>query len=132
MLIKVDIRTVWQDIRPGLDKLSQVQRDWIPEDIYAACIHGDAICFVDDEYNDGGCLIVRYVPEPYTDELVFFIWAVTSYEQNAVKHHWEEIKYIAKQSGCTKIRFTTKRKGLERLMKDNELYLEEAVYACDL
>ena len=42
MLKAVDIRPVWQDIVPGILSIweSLPWKDWIPEDIYAACLTG--------------------------------------------------------------------------------------------
>jgi len=128
MLKKVDVREVWDTIKPALERLSQTHT-WIPEDVYSACVSGQAFCFVDDEYNEG-CLIVELIRDRFDNSLSFHIWIAVSWINGAIKRHWEEIKMLARQAGCDKITFHSKRKGMERAVNDAEI--EEIRYKFDL
>ena len=60
MLEAVDIRLVWNAIRPGIESIHAGMPwvDWIPEDLYAACILGDAAVLVKPDTDPGDAFMI--------------------------------------------------------------------------
>ena len=108
MLKAVDIRPVWQDIVPGILSIweSLPWKDWIPEDIYAACLTGGAAVLVkEDVHPKDAFMVVRMDTTDSAKNL--FIWIAWCPDEEGAASIYTDLDEIAASNGCTAIEFVT-------------------------
>jgi len=115
MLKAVDIRPIWQEVYRGILSVWREMpwRDWIPEDIYAACITGSAALLVGEGMEPSDGFIVCRMDETETGKNLF-IWIAWCPTENGAATIYEELDNIAANNGCTSIEFVT---GEPKLVK---------------
>lgn len=72
-----NIRLVWDEIRPGLEEIKRtwpLSSDWRPEDVYAACVAGEAVLYNTDD----GFAVCTLETNQYTNESELHIWIAYS------------------------------------------------------
>jgi len=117
MLQAVDIRTVWERVYPGIQKIhSELPwNDWRVEDIYAACLSGQAAILIqpDTEPQDAFLIAKQNLCEQ-TRKKSLFIWIAWSKNDEQAKDVYKDLDMIAMESGCESINFMT---GSQKLVK---------------
>lgn len=109
----VDIRKVWRQVMPGVMEIwgNLRWKEWIPEDVYAACVSGDAACFVEEDREPDAEVIsfsiVRIDSKIYTGEKVLFIWLSWSNSNESAKTASVKADQLAKEQGCSAVEFST-------------------------
>jgi hypothetical protein len=127
MLKAVDIRPLWQDIYPGILSIWREMpwRDWIPEDIYAACLTGSAALLVGEGIPPSeGFMVCRMDQNENGKNL--FIWIAWCPTDDGAATIYKELDEIAETNGCTAIEFVTGEPKLVEFAKnfgyDNVMY----------
>lgn len=107
MLEPVDIRSVWSQIRPKLERLSlDCSCSWIPEDVYHACKSGQAHLW----YADDAFVVLEDETDPYSGEKSLFIWIAVGDEGTPLKY-LPQIEEMGRQLGVKKIAMESPREG---------------------
>ena len=107
-----DIREVWPGVRAGLDAVLEHGGDWRPEDVYAACVNGDAHLWMSDE---GAFCVLQLQTNPFTRELELFIWAAWTPGHGPLPAYFLQVREIAREAGATLMRMRSTRKGWTRI-----------------
>jgi len=110
----VDIRLVWDAIKPNIEQLrKQWGFDWRPEDIYSQCLIGRAFCHTCAD----GFVIVQPRENSYTLEKELFVWVCYSSAHDGLTEYYEDICLMAKSVHATSIIFSSPREGFRKLAK---------------
>ncbi|CAN8142882.1 hypothetical protein THIOSC15_970002 [uncultured Thiomicrorhabdus sp.] len=113
-----DIKDHWFEINCELTNLhiKDNQRgvtDWIPEDIYAACIYGYAKLYICED----GYLIFKM----NSDEFVIWFALSTSPNIQVIDEYFGDICEIAEQAQAKTMAFYTTRKGYDKVIDKGSL-----------
>ena len=111
-LVPTDIRTCWEEVRPGIiEVLKDRTLSYRPEDIYAACVTEQAFLYK----ASFGFVILTVEVDEFTKERTLFVWLGYLYEKGnnmwVEKRDWFD--QLAKSIGCSYIGAHTKIKELE-------------------
>jgi hypothetical protein len=101
-----NIREVWPSVKRGLEVIQRrcPEVRWRPEDIYAACVNGDAIlCFEDENF-----IVLKEFIDPFSLARVLWVWVAYGTGINAMQERLDE---YAREQGYDEIRLTSSRKG---------------------
>jgi hypothetical protein len=115
MIEAVDIRLVWNAIRPGIESIHAGMPwvDWIPEDLYAACILGEAAVIVKPDTDPGEAfMIVRMDTNNRSGEKTLFIWIAWCPEEEGAASIYQDLDILGQNNGCSAIEFITGQKKL--------------------
>ena len=121
MLESRDIRTVWDDILPGIKKIheSLPWREWRIEDIYSECASGAAAVFTKQGEEDPGksFFVAKINVNESTGQRVLFLWIAWSPEEMGAEAIREDLEALALSQGCTAIEFITAEEKLVEYAK---------------
>ncbi len=122
MLQSGNIRAYWNTIKPYIDKIAD-GFDYISEDVYVACIQGQAHLYV----SDYGFMVLQQMPIPFTNDSQIFVWVLSKWKDKpgAIRNNIEDLKELAKSVGAKRVTFGTKRPGFPRLLKCFGFRVEE-------
>ena len=99
MLESRDIRKVWDDILPGIQKIheSLPWREWRIEDIYSECASGAAAGFTKEGEEDPGksFFVARINVNESTGQRVLFLWIAWSPEEMGAEAIREDLEALA-------------------------------------
>ena len=115
MLEAVDIRLVWNAIRPGIESVHAGMPwvDWIPEDIYSDCLTGKAAVFLRSGSEPGDAFgVVRVDTNERTGVKVLFIWIAWCPDEVGAAEVHRDLDQLAIQLGCSAIEFITGERKL--------------------
>tara|TARA_R110002020_G_scaffold141264_1_gene312931 strand:+ start:216 stop:659 length:444 start_codon:yes stop_codon:yes gene_type:complete len=115
MLEVVDIRLVWNAVRPGVEQIhaNLPWVDWRPEDIYAACTNGDSALITKQGVDASEAfMIVRMDVNQRTGEKILFIWLAWCPDETGAAEIYLELDQLAMGNGCSAIEFITGEKKL--------------------
>lgn len=115
-LALVDIRLVWDSIKPNIEQLRvQWSFDWRAEDVYAQCLIGRAFCYTCAD----GFIIVKPQENQYSLSKELFVWICYSRANNGLVDYFPDINALAKDIYATRIIFESPREGFRRLAEHN-------------
>lgn len=124
-----NIRTYWPVIRPGLEYIqSECSTEWMPEDIFAACIAGAAELWVDPAHNDG-FLILQERPLSFEHGKSLLVWVAYLNSGGGVPAYLPLIEEIARRRGCVKVEFWSPRIGMGRLTEKHGYAIENVIFS---
>jgi hypothetical protein len=110
-LKKIDIRTVWEEIRPKLETIREEMRaDWRPEDLYALCVNEHAALFA--EQGEGFVILQRLFNVTLQAHYLYIVAAWG--EGFARQKHWPRIEALGRTEGCAYVEALSLRRGFER------------------
>ena len=102
------VKEYWDHIRALLEKvIEKANPDWIPEDVYMACMLGQARVYLAPD----GLIVFKLLTDNLTNENTLFVWAAYSKEGNALIKYYQDVDTIAEEFGASKISFTSSRKA---------------------
>lgn len=102
------IKSVWGFVRPKLMViLKKSPEDWIPEDVYTACVTGQATMWIATNKVEPKGFIVGRILNVNT----LHIWVGYANTEFKEVRQWEIIEEIARECNCSKISFESWRKG---------------------
>jgi len=113
-----DIREHWPHIGPKLgDLATRLNLEWRPEDVYAACVNGDAALYIGTD--DDGVMecfsVVRSSFNPFNPaEKKLFIWVAYGLKGELAEKYWPEYFRIANEIGASVIEMHSPRVGFRR------------------
>ena len=110
MLQVVDVRTVWDKICPAIEKIhSELPwSDWRLEDIYAACLTGQAAVLVQPDVEPQDAFgVVRMDTDEQTGKKNLFLWIAWCENEEGAKQVYEDLDEIAIKNNCESIDFIT-------------------------
>ena len=112
VLRHTDIRIAWDAIKDGVHHVKEItDAPWRPEDLYAACVNGDAHLFTCPE----GFVIVELQTDRYTLEREMFVIAAYGDGDRLLAKYQEELDKLARHFGATSITTSSPRPGFGRL-----------------
>lgn len=124
----VDIRTIWDTVKVGLEQVSKdISCDWRVEDVYADCIYKKAQILTDPERTTSGFIVLRSEPIPHSTDIKMLIWIAFDPVENSLDFYGEELEQLAKNTGHTQIEFLTPHRGLWSSAEANGYHLNWAV-----
>lgn len=109
-LVPQDIRQHWDKVRPYIERIKDEYPDSMterPEDIYAACVNGDAAFYVTED----GFAICALDHDQYSGEVDFLVWVAARFEgspKGAIKRYLPSFIDIAREYGCAAIKLHSK------------------------
>ena len=102
------IKEYWDHIRHALEcVIEKTNPDWIPEDVYMACLLGQARVYLAPD----GVIVFKLLTDSVTNETSLFVWAAYSKEGDALIKYYQDVDTIAEEFGASKISFASSRKG---------------------
>jgi len=115
-----NIKHHWQWVRPLLERLHErdLERgvpDWLPEDVYAECVHGKAFFYI----AAGGFVVLKEGKNPTTDAKSLVVWMACANDPSKTDNIAENaasIRDLAQSIGADQVEFYTTRKGYERVI----------------
>jgi hypothetical protein len=109
-----EVRSWWTYVKPGLEKiLAKSPEDWLPEDIYAACIYNGAsllICIKDNA--PCGFMVVIARGEAW------HVWCAWS-DSHVLDDGLAALEEMARLSNVKRLTFESWRRGWDKLAKKN-------------
>ncbi len=108
-----NIRQIWPVILPGLVKVKETNGEpWIPEDIYAALMTGNASLYAG--YRQGaytGFAVLQAITFPYEDSPVLNVWIGYSVEKSSGHLGAEAARHVANEAGIERVVFSSPQEG---------------------
>jgi hypothetical protein len=124
-----DIRKEWDWVQVGLREINSVvpHLDHRPEDVYVACVNGDAHLWTTHE----GFVITTSEVDTMTGQKAFFIWLAWAKQRgyNLIDKHQPFFADIAKQAGFDKMTTKSAVPQLREHMEANGWHVETVVYS---
>ncbi len=112
-----EVKSWWSYIKPGLEKiLNKSPEEWIPEDVYAACLYNNAslvICI----QNGAPCGFMVVINRGET----WHIWCAWS-ESHVLNSGLIALEEMARLNNVQRLTFESWRPGWERLAKRNGFF----------
>jgi hypothetical protein len=120
------VKEYWDHIRYALEcVIEKTNADWIPEDVYAACMMGQARVYLAPD----GVIVFKLLTDNITNQNSLFVWAAYSKDGNALIKYHQDVDAIAKEFGASKISFASPRKAWHKAIhKIPGWYEVETVY----
>lgn len=114
-----DIRTCWPEVNILLTQLyiddnKRGVTDWIPEDVYAACLYGYAKLYVCED----GYFIFKMTGDELT---IWFALSTNPSGKDLMGFYFGDLCDLAEQAGAKTMAFHTTRKGYDRVINSGEL-----------
>lgn len=118
------VREVWPVVKEGLEAmLKRYKVRWIPEDIFLACVTGQAFLYM---IKDVGFLVAKNFVDP--DGLALFVWVIYG-KPGALKAHRVELladlDELARKIGAKRIKHYSQRRGWSGM---NMFELKQYIY----
>jgi hypothetical protein len=109
----VDIREVWDVIRPGLELIqSETNPDWRVEDVYASCVNKHSFLLMDTARTASGFTVVETKSHPFRDKTIMLVWIAYDPVPNSVPTYQSQLEALALQTGHSEIQVMTPHRGL--------------------
>lgn len=127
--VLTDIRKVWRKVRRGIRSilLEQSQLTFIPEDVYAACVNGQALLWTTDE----GFVITTSEVDEFNDERSFLIWLAFAYGGTGgklVMKHQQFFENAARDAGYKALEVRSPVLGLKEYLLFQGWEIDTIVY----
>ena len=85
------VKEYWDHIKPQLEiVVEKTNPDWIPEDVYMACMLGQARVYLSPD----GLIVFKLLTDSVTNENSLFVWAAYSIGDALVKYY-QDVDTIA-------------------------------------
>ena len=116
MLVRRDIREVWEQIKPGLLEIKRLTPppQWKPEDVYHECLAEKSHVYMDLEGSPGEFVVLQSGVNPYTAETELTVWIAYSKNPHASDTHLGDIVKLAKSINAHRLIMQSPRKGFSR------------------
>lgn len=109
----VDIREVWDVVRPGLEAIhSETNPDWRIEDVYAACVSQRSFLLMDTARTASGFIVLQTKSHAFRDSKIMLIWIAYDPEPGSLMTYSEDLEALALKTGHSEIEFLTPHRGL--------------------
>ena len=109
----VDIREVWDVVRPGLELIhSENDPDWRIEDVYAACVNKQSFLLMDSARTASGFIVLQTKSHPFRDSKIMLIWIAYDPVPGSLMTYSDELEALALHTGHSEIEFLTPHRGL--------------------
>lgn len=82
--------------------------EWIPEDVYAACVHGHASLYTGPE----GFIVLKDIADAHTGENVLWVWIACGRGIVPIQSKLDE---FARSRGYKRLRMRSPRPGWKRI-----------------
>lgn len=103
------IRDVWLRIRPALEALSaHPDVTWRPEDVYAACLYGDASLWCEGD----SFAVLRCVVDEFSGRRILWVWVACG---DGLNDQLPRLDAYARERGYAEIRMSSSRPGWHRM-----------------
>lgn len=126
------IREEWYWVKRGIDEIleEQPRLTFRPEDVYAACLNGDAVLWVAPE----GFVINTVEHDEFSGDKTFLIWLAWAKDrgQSCAIKYYPFFERTAKEYGFNQIETRTPIAALEDYFYDAGWTKETVIYTRDL
>lgn len=85
---------------------------WNEIDVLNQIYTGNVLAFLGEAEDS----ITGYIKEEYGVK-IFWIWTAFSVHGDAITYYWDDVKDLARQLGCSEIRFSSKRPGYHKILQ---------------
>ena len=110
-LALADIREVWEAILPGLLTVkAKTEAPWRPEDIYAACVSGQAHLY----QGDTGFIVVQPDRNKLTGAPELLVWVAYAQGSGNIDRFQAEVDDLAREHGFATLTMQSNRPGWDR------------------
>lgn len=107
-----DIRLCWDQIRSGLEfTQKKISAPWRPEDIYAACVSGQASLYT----GETGFVVVQPQQNRLDGSPELLVWVAYAEGQGNIERHQEAVDQLARDYGFARLVFWSNRTGFIKL-----------------
>lgn len=107
-----DIRKAWDTVRLGLEHVRRkASPEWLPEDIYAACVTGQAFLYS----ADCGFIVVQPQTNKITSEPELLVWVAYSNMPDSVSTFQGAVDNVARDNGFKRLVMWSNRPGWEKV-----------------
>lgn len=116
MLVKRDVREVWEQITPGLLEIKQLvpAPRWKLEDVYHACLEGSSHVYMDPDGDPGDFIVLQPGVNRYTAEVELTIWIAYSRDPEASAHYMDDVLSLARSIKAKRLIMQSPRRGFAR------------------
>ena len=103
----VDIRDHWTGVKPAIQKIMAdlPWQDFHIEDLYAQCLKGDAVLFIDGDVSPRESFFIAKIKKNEVGENILFLWIAHSTSPETAAQSHEGIEEIARSAGCVAVEF---------------------------
>ena len=109
----VDIREVWDVVRPGLELIhSETDPDWRIEDVYASCVNKQSFLLMDTARTATGFTVVETKLHPFRNKKIMLIWIAYDPVPGTAFTYASELEALARNTGHSEIELMTPHRGL--------------------
>ncbi len=126
------IRSHWDWVKVGITEILEQnpQLTFRLEDVYAACVAGNAHLWIADE----GFVVTTSETDEFTEEKTFLIWLAWAKElgNNCVLKYYPFFSKAAKEAGFKKIEVRTAVNAMEKYLLKEGWQKDTVVYTRDL
>lgn len=105
----------------------QGEETWNEIDILNQIIQGHVSCFI----GKGEDSLTCYVKEE-SNTKILWIWTAFSNHGDAISHYYDDIIQLAKDTGCTSIRWSSKRMGYMKKLQKLGGKIHQIEYSIDI
>ena len=113
-----DIRDVWSVVRKGLEIVKEsTDQQWIPEDVYSACVNKRAFLYMDRDRTPDGFAIFQSQYCEFERISKFLIWIVYDPVNGTALNYVDDWENLARDTGHDAVEFVTPLEGVGRLTK---------------
>lgn len=123
-----DIRLEWDWVKKGIEEIlaDQPQLTFRAEDVYAECLHGEAVLWVTDD----SFFVTQHSTDPFNNQnsLIFWLGWTSKKGTNVINKYYPFFNEVAKNAGYTNLVAKTPiHKFGEHLLR-NEWELDTVIY----
>tara|TARA_X000001382_G_scaffold5992_1_gene4870 strand:+ start:7296 stop:7727 length:432 start_codon:yes stop_codon:yes gene_type:complete len=123
-----NIREEWGWVKIGLQEILEENKHltWRPEDVYAACVSGEAALFVAPE----GFVVTAIRVDEFTGKKTLFLWAAWAKERGSrnILRYSPFFENVARELECTSLETWTQVDGLEPYLRSEGWRLDTRIY----
>jgi hypothetical protein len=104
----VEIRDYWQDVKAPIQEImnSLPWTDFYIEDVFAQCVQGAAVLFVDTDVPRGTSFFIAKIKGNDVGQTIMFLWLAYSASSDTAAQSHKAIEEIALRAGCSAVEFT--------------------------
>jgi len=123
-----NIREVWDWVKLGLQEILDENRHltWRPEDIYAACLSGEALLFTAPE----GFVVTTVKIDEFNNKKTLFLWTAWAEERGThnILRYSPFFENVARELECTSLETWTQVDEIEPYLRSEGWRLDTRIY----
>jgi len=123
-----DVRREWDWVRPGIEEILRNAKTltYRPEDVYAACVNGQAVLWITSE----GFVVSTTEVDHFTGKKTMFLWLAWAKEKgnSLVSKYQSFFERVAREAGYSYLETRSPFLGLMSHLETNGWTVDTVVY----